>query len=106
MEIVSISGCAGIIELLVIIALAIIAWVFRARAIDMERYVEANRATREFVTVVMKSLEDLSISDSEADEIREKCVEMLATISTLIASLEDGQDPAEVLDESISRMKA
>ena len=97
-------GYIDLVEFLIILALIVASWFFRSRACAMENYVEVHRATREFVDVVMISLEDLVITDEESDEIREKCVTLVTAIAAFIAALDDGADPDDALEESIVRI--
>ncbi|MFA7121486.1 MAG: hypothetical protein WC277_08380 [Bacilli bacterium] len=86
------------------IILAAIAWFFRSKANAMEKYVAANRATREFIDTVMISLEDLVVTEVETDEIKDKCLDMVAAIGAFAASLDNGDDPYDALDASTNRM--
>lgn len=104
MALESLLDYLDLLMILLVIILTMIAWFFRSKANAMEKYVAANRATREFIDTVMISLEDLVVTEVETDEIKDKCLDMVAAIGAFAASLDNGDDPYDALDASTNRM--
>lgn len=94
-----------LVMVLLAILMTLVAWFFRSKAHAMEKYVVANRASREFIDVVLISLEDLAVTDDEAVEIKERCVAMVTAIAEFVHALDDTDvDPDVALEESVQAM--
>jgi len=104
MALESLLDYLDLLMILLVIILTMIAWLFRSKANAMEKYVAANRATREFMDSVMISLEDLAVTDEEAEEIKSRCMVMVTAISEFVAALDDDADPEVALTESVQKM--
>ncbi|MFA5409091.1 MAG: hypothetical protein WC277_11920 [Bacilli bacterium] len=93
-----------IILIVLTILLALIARFFQTKAHAMERYVEANRATREFIDVVMISLEDMTVNETELDAIKEKYCKMRTTVTEFFVAIDNQEPPEEVLEASTQKI--